>query len=254
MTWNTKTLIAEDEVFDCLIRLRGNKWHCRGQSQDYGGLLPSIDRDKMMGMSRLEKITRERRGIDIFRASARFFSHPGEIGSLTDDFVALAILRHHFVRTRLLDWSRSPFVAAFFAVHNNDDNDGEIWSLDEAEYIKKAQPQWDDPANWLYELNKAAFNVNDVADFFVFMSYPKGFGRQNAQDGLYSVTSKLDCDHADCIERLLDNPSACTRYIIPKYLKPMIRDHLRERHGIWNGALYPDTAGAAKTAGEVFPE
>jgi hypothetical protein len=254
MTWNTETLDTEDTIFDRLAKLRGDKWYCRGHSQFYGGLMPSIDRDKMTGRSRLEKINLERRSIDIFRASARFFSHPGEMMALTDDIIALAVLRHHGVRTRLLDWSRSPYVAAYFAAHR-DDQDGEIWSFDEAEYMKKGVTQWCSPhdSNWRPEFDKAAFNVNDIADFFVCITYPMGFGRQNAQDGLYSVTSKLDCDHANRIERLLDDPSLHIRYIIPKTLKPNLRDRLRQHHGIWDGSLYPDSAGAAKTAGAVFP-
>ncbi len=255
MTWNTETLDTEEKVFGRLAKLRGDKWYCRGHSQFYGGLIPSIDRDKMTGISRFEKINLERRSIDTFRASARFFSHPGEMMALTDDIIALAVLRHHGVRTRLLDWSRSPYVAAYFAACQRDDQDGDIWSFDEAEYMKKGAAQWCNPheGNWRPEFDRAAFNVDDVADFFVCITYPMGFGRQNAQDGLYSVTSKLDCDHAHLIERLLGDPSSHTRYIIPKTLKPILRDRLLQHHGIWDGSLYPNSAGAAKTAGAVFP-
>jgi len=252
MTWNTQVLTTEDEVFNCLAELRGNMWYCRGQSRSYGCLIPSIDRDKMSGISRLEKINLERRSIDIFRSSARFFSHPGEIAALTDDFVALAVLRHHGVLTRLLDWSRLPFVAAYFAVCHNDTDDGELWTFDEAEYMKRGITQWNNSDNWAHEFRKAAFNVTDVSDFIVCVTYPLGFGRQNAQDGLYSMTAKFDSDHSDRIERLLCNPSLHTRYIIPKSLKPILRDRLRQHHGIWDGSLYPDSAGAAKTAGAVF--
>ncbi|MFT2095703.1 FRG domain-containing protein [Acidiphilium multivorum] len=151
MTWKTHTLATEGEVFELLMRWRGDKWYSRGQSKCYNCLIPSIDRDAMNGKSRPEKINLERRNIDIFRASARFFSHPGEILALTDDLIALAILRHHGVRTRLLDWSRSPFVAAYFAVCCDDDEDGEIWGFDESEYMKKGVSQWSNPAEWKYE-------------------------------------------------------------------------------------------------------
>ncbi|EGO93556.1 FRG domain-containing protein [Acidiphilium sp. PM] len=253
MTWKTHTLATEGEVFELLMRWRGDKWYSRGQSKCYNCLIPSIDRDAMNGKSRPEKINLERRSIDIFRASARFFSHPGEIIALTDDLIALAILRHHGVRTRLLDWSRSPFVAAYFAVCCDDDEDGEIWGFDESEYMKKGVSQWSNPAEWKYEFEKAAFYPGKGLDFFVCMTYPTGFGRQNAQDGLYSLTSIFDRDHAERIEQLLNKPESHARYLIPKTLKATIRDRLRLEHGIWDVSLYPDSAGAAKTAGAVFP-
>ncbi len=247
-------LETEEKVFDRLLGLRGEKWYCRGQSKRYNHLIPSIDRGAMSGLARLEKISLERRCIDIFRASARFFSHPGEMESLTSDLIALSVLRHHGTRTRLLDWSRSPFVAAYFAVCGEENEDGEIWCFNEKHYMEKGISQWDNPEDWKYEFEKAAFSVDDVSDFFVCMTYPIGFGRQNAQDGLYSITSKFDRNHDDCIEELLAKSGTCSRYEIPKKLKLPIRTRLQREHGIWEGSLYPDCAGAAKAADAVFPK
>jgi FRG domain-containing protein len=219
--WNSETLATADDVFTRLGRLRANRWYCRGQSKQYGNLLPSIDRipsidcSKRKILTRIEKICKERESIDIFRTTARFFSHPGEMQSLTNDLIALAVLRHYEVPTRLLDWSRSPWIAAYFAVAGNDEEDGEIWSFDEAEYMKKGIAQWSDPERWEHEFSGAAFDINETSDFIVCMSYPLGFGRQNAQDGLYSVTSKFDCDHAERIEKLLANACLHNRYVIP---------------------------------------
>jgi hypothetical protein len=39
-------------------------------------------------------------------------------------------MQHFGAPTRLLDWSRSPFVAAYFACESNADRDGAVWSLD----------------------------------------------------------------------------------------------------------------------------
>lgn len=253
MAWCTQTLNTEDEVFDRLIRLSADKWYWRGQSRCYGELIPSIDRDAMASKTCSEKFSLERKSINIFRASARSFSHHGEERALTDDIIALAVLRHHGVRTRLLDWSRSPFVAAYFAVCHDDDEDGEIWGFDEKTYMDVCRPQWADSQNWQHEFEKAAFNVNNTQNFFVCVSYPTGFARQNAQNGLYSITSEFGQDHAKHIEKLLEDHRLRTRYKIPQKLKPVIRNRLLLDHRIWDGSLYPDSAGAAKVAGAVFP-
>jgi hypothetical protein len=260
MNWNTETLDTVPKVFDRLKNPPTGTWYWRGQSRDYGGLTPSIDRCKLKGVPRDKKISLEASSIKTFRDSAGssialnlgFFSHPGEITALTIDLVTLAVLRHHDVPTRLLDWSRSPLVAAYFAARHNPDKDGEIWSFDEARYEEKAIKQWRDPAKWFDQFSQAAFNVDDVEDFFVCVTYLAGFGRQNAQHGLYSVTSKFDCDHADRIESLLADRSFHIRYVIPKALKPKLCDRLRHEYKIWDGSLYPDVAGAAKAAREVF--
>lgn len=260
--WNTTTLDVEENVFRTLTDLQGRRWLSRGHPQHYGELIPLIDRKPFSELLRREKLRCERASIDLFRSSARFFASPGEQPSLRDDVVALMVLRHYGVPTRLLDWSSSPHVAAYFAVSDYDEADGEMWSFDEPDYEMKGKSQWrkwpetttDGSGNDdKFAAGITAFNLDEPPNWIIAAFYGVGFPRQNAQHGAYTMTARFKVDHAEALKNLLADETRHHRYVIKSHLKPKLRVTLREQHGIWRGALFPDTAGAAETAKTAFP-
>jgi hypothetical protein len=249
-SWPVKTLSKVKEVFDRLAELRGRTWICRGQSKHYEHVKPDIDRGRET-LSRVDKLTLERESIDLFRTTARFL-HEGERDALLDENIALAVMRHYRVPTRLLDWTSSPYVAAYFAVSDHDDQDGEILAFDYRLYGKKGEQFWTKhPETKIpggeFKAQLTEFLTDNVPDWIVCMSYPEGFHRQNAQEGLYTLTALFDRDHAQRMAELLAESGSYCRFVIPKALKPELRKRLRDDHGIWRGSLYPDSAGAAET-------
>jgi hypothetical protein len=179
---------------------------------------------------------------------------------LADDVVALMVLRHFGVPTRLLDWSASPHVAAYFAARCHDNEDAEIWSFDEPQYERVGLKQWKkwpetttdgsgDPSKFAVAVT--AFTVKEPPDWFICAFY-RGFPRQEAQAGAYTMTARFGCDHADAIARLLRKKSRYHLYVVSAALKPKLRTILHEKYGVWRGSLFPDSAGAAETAHTVF--
>ena len=83
------------------------------------------------------------------------------------------------------------------------------------------------------------------------MFYPSGFPRQNAQEGLYTLTAQFNRDDPDHMGKLRDDPFFHCKYVISKELKPVLRERLRQNHGIWRGSLFPDASGAAQTTCEL---
>jgi FRG domain len=139
--WLTTDIIDVAQAEDDLAKLAGRRWLCRGQDADYGALTPSIDRDGLNSLSRLAKLKLERQSIDLFRLTAHSVG-PGEEQTYVDDGVALAVLRHYGVPTRVLDWSMSPYVVAYFAACGSAVTDGELWSFDHDRYAERGKKQW----------------------------------------------------------------------------------------------------------------
>jgi hypothetical protein len=257
-TWQTLRLNDEKRVFEILAELKGRRWVCRGQSKDYGGLTPSIDREKLQKLSRPEKLRLERESIHLFQSTARFFADEGEKAAWADDGITMMVLRHYGVPTRLLDWSMSPYVAAYFAVCEYSNEDGEIWSFDEPLYEKNGKHQWqkwpETISDGRFDAKLTAFSLEERFDWIICAFYPDGFPRQNAQQAAYTMTAQFNRDHARVMANLLNDPSRFYRYIVPRKLKTRLLISLRDRHGIWRGSLFPDSAGAAGLARAVFPK
>src|SRR5580765_4700292 len=102
--WPLTRVRSTGELFDALRDLQGQRWAFRGQSSCFPTLSPKIERNGRGAMSRLEKLHLERRSIDTFRYSAKFFAHHGEEPAMRDDIIALKVLQHYGTPTRLLDW------------------------------------------------------------------------------------------------------------------------------------------------------
>lgn len=102
-------------------------WY-RGQSQEDWRLLPRVWRPELSKRADISAAQLETVLALQFRrqAGVRTVGAP-----YSDDFVAwLVLAQHHGLATRLLDWSGSICVAAYFASQLPDNVDGVVWWLD----------------------------------------------------------------------------------------------------------------------------
>lgn len=104
-----------------------SNWAFRGQADASWRLWPTITRELMNRSVRPEYwINQEHRIIWIFqRKSANYL---GRIPEITDIFQWLALMQDHGAPTRLLDFTWSPYVAAFFALESST-TDGAVWAI-----------------------------------------------------------------------------------------------------------------------------
>jgi hypothetical protein len=134
-SWNTETVKAFEELVAAVkplmpsISTEQHLYWFRGQRDERWPLHSSFMR--MVNKSSLcvnEVVGLEQYALGEFRSKAHFFVNPALLGKVRTTPCWWALMQHHGAPTRLLDWSTSPYVAAYFAVsHYQSNEDGALW-------------------------------------------------------------------------------------------------------------------------------
>ena len=233
-----------------------SNWAFRGHRREAWPLASAISRYfSAFKIDRRAWPQQEGRILRVFKRKAgQFLAQPP---SNDDDFQWLALMQHHGAPTRLLDFTWSPYVAAFFALERAT-GDAAVWALNPADIsaggIRRAtggmKPSVTtramDPRR---KGNFARYFLKGNRDF-IWLGEPDTMNRRLiAQSGTFVLPGVIDKPLEQIVRRYREPKGMLAKFILPAV---KIRETgLRElyRMNITHATLFPDLDGLARSLG-----
>jgi hypothetical protein len=226
-------------------------WAFRGQADASWPLYTSLARYLLKtGVHKDAWAPQEDRIIRIFqRKSHLFLDH---VPKADDIFQWLALMQHHGAPTRLLDFTWSPYVAAFFALEQATAN-AAVWAVCPPKVLKVV----DGIMPKLADLAAESFNFRGADNFrkyllsgehsFLFMGEPYAMNqRLIAQEGTFGVPGVVDRP----VEEILttDHPDGTIVKIV-LHTEALRREAMYSLYNmnITNATLFPGLDGLARS-------
>lgn len=217
-------------------------WAFRGERDERWPLFSSLSRYfQNFGVHPKAWALQEARILRIFKRKAhQFLAKPPEPD---DDFQWLALMQHHGAPTRLIDFTWSPYVAAFFSLERTL-HDGVVWALNPAaiDSSRASRPVRMDPRR-IGNFRRYYLNGKHR---IVWMGEPHTMNRRLiAQSGTFAVPGMLKIP----IEEILsdgDQGNMLAKFILTN---PVRETGMRElyRMNITHATLFPDLDGLAES-------
>jgi hypothetical protein len=172
-----------------------------------------------------------------------------------------AIMQHFRCPTRLLDWSRSPFIGTYFAVRDRFDRDGVVWAFDSRELVAcDSRPEIKEMRSTLDKSSENAgvfwkIEGNETkppnSQFIHPFTLKRHHIRSVTQQGAFTVCGRLPASHSEMIDQILTGRGSRCRlkFIIDKDAKLELLRQLHQMN-ISAESLFPGPDGLGEAIKE----
>lgn len=260
MAWNEQRIESLEE-FVCTIASLSfttsdeHRYWFRGQSNTQWPLKPSLLRGVAFPNVEMEDLRAiEHLALKAFRSQAHMFVSAPLLAKVHTIPCWWSLMQHHDAPTRLLDWSASPYVAAYFAAHHEgEESDGVVWCFCSkrlriaAEQVCGKPPAFEeDTAPTWYQDALENPKTSDVVMplEFNFVSSE----RCAAQQGKFTMALRAGVPHDGIIGHVANGYAR--KFIIPADAKSKFLLRLREMN-ITGAALFPGVDGLGRSVKEL---
>jgi hypothetical protein len=237
--WSEYTPKTLDDLYQILNHVSDTQLFVfRGHaSKNWEHLVTSLHRDLSAQATAAAQARLEADGITAFRRHGRSLLPYSELVYFDRILFGITLMQHYGAPSRLLDWSLSPWVAAYFVVSNESlaGDDGVIWAFNQAqllkEYYKKLnseKPEYrkfetlanaDTVEGWL----RASLEQTPVIKTF---RYQYANTQMGAQQSIFTICGKINEYHEAALDRILTKKSDKLKIFIPSALKNSLRHRL----------------------------
>lgn len=245
-----------------------SNWIFRGQTDYKWKLESAIDRVSFNTELPNQKYLFEQFCIIHFKRNPHLYS---EKFNTQSNFQVLSLLQHYGSPTRLLDFSTSPYVAAFFAA-NNSENDGSIYAINSFELLSTTNylfgTKYDDGSDEMNNLKKTdGISNDDVFKVLVLGSEQRKFvelvqpfflfDRMIQQNGAFLCQGDINNSFEENLKSnyeflsSLENPNPYYKIKIKHEWKAEIIRDLFSMN-ISSATLFPDIEGYLKSLKNKF--
>ena len=260
MGWTDCTFTSWPQLRECLSELAStDRVVCRGQGADFdkGAILSSLDRTLRCGVDGKCKAEVEREIARRFRMYAPNYLPIAELQHLGDPPSFWMLMRHYGAPTRLVDWTYSIWVGAYFAAGSDFGRDGVIWVFNGEALDTYADEKHHEETKYVPKTDRTSalpmLMVNRYGSWVCrLMQFGHQIPRMIAQQGLFTVAGQLGVDHVAAIDAIIPDSVASPGKQIIRFdsaLKPKVLKALHQM-GINGSTLFPGIDGVGRALTE----